>query len=135
MTSRPAANLAAALLKVFNDAAEADARRGDYQSLIANARIGRLTKSQQRLVADILENSVKRRWGNPPNNIIKTGDRRMKIGDHVLDLERSGMVTKAAVSRTIEDLEVSERTVWAARKFAIGYYKIERLVSELLGKS
>jgi hypothetical protein len=134
MTSRPAANLAAALLKVFNDAAEADARRGDYQSLIANARIGRLTKSQQRLVADILENSVKRRWGNPPN-IIKTGDRRMKIGDHVLDLERSGMVTKAAVSRTIEDLEVSERTVWAARKFAIGYYKIERLVSELLGKS
>jgi predicted transcriptional regulator YheO len=125
MTDEPTA---AALLKTFNDHAEARAKKGDYSLLIVNARIGRLTKSQQRLVADILEKHTKRR---ERGNVIKTGDRRMEIGNHVLDLERNGMSTKAAVSHTTEDLKVSERAVWAALKFALGYYRSRRLVSRV----
>jgi hypothetical protein len=119
------------ILKIFNAAVEARAKRGDYSLLIVNARGGHLTKSQQRLVADILEKHTKRR---KRGDFVKTGDRRMDIGNHVLDLEGSGMSTKAAVSHTIEDLKVGERAVWTARKFAIGVYRAGRLVQAVTRK-
>jgi hypothetical protein len=118
----------AAILKEFNDAAEASAKRGDYGSLIAIARGGWLTKSQQRLVADILEGKIRRTRAN----VLKKGDRYMEIGNHVLDLERSGTPTKNAVKDTAKHFDESERTVWTARKFAVGIYKVGRLVDGLL---
>jgi hypothetical protein len=125
---------AAAFLKTFNDRAEALAKRGDFQLLIVNARLGRLTKSQQRLVADILVGDLRPRKGNPAS-IVQTGDRRMEIGNCVLDLERRGMQTSAAVSKTADVRKLPQSTVWGARKFAIGYYRAERLVLEQLSKS
>jgi len=117
------ADEAAARLKTFGDNAEALAKLGDYQLLIVLARIGCLTKSQQRLVADILAGKLKRRKGKPCEI-----DRYLAIGSHVLDLERGGWKASAAVFKTAEDRKVPESTVWTARRFATDVDRLRRLI-------
>ena len=106
------------------------AKRGDFRLLARVARKGNLTKDQQVLVADILEGKLKRGRGKPVD-LVTLESRDSHIGNHVLDLQRTGLRRKAAVALAAEKFKTSERTVRKALKFVFEELKeTERLSRE-----
>jgi hypothetical protein len=90
----------------------------------------RLSDNQQNLIADILEGKVKRRPGKLVD-LVAVRKRYIQIGDHVLDLERTGLRRKAAISLAVEKFKTSERTVWNALKYVIeDLVEKDRLIEE-----
>jgi hypothetical protein len=99
--------------------ADDTAKQGDFRLLARLVRNGfRLSDNQQNLIADILEGKVKRRPGKLVD-LVAVRKRYIQIGDHVLDLERTGLRRKAAISLAVEKFKTSERTVWNALKYVI----------------
>jgi hypothetical protein len=97
--------------------AEDTAKQGDFRLLARLVRNGsRLSGNQQNLIADILDGKIKRRRGKPVD-LVALEKKYISIGNHVLDLQQTGLRRKAAVALAAEKFETSERTVAKALKF------------------
>jgi hypothetical protein len=95
------------------------AEQGDFRLLARLVRDGfELSSRQRKLVADILEGKLKRRAGKPVDLRVLCS-RYVRIGDHVLDLQQTGLKRKAAVSLAAEEFKTSERTVRTALKYVL----------------
>jgi hypothetical protein len=93
------------------------AEQGDFRLLASLVRDGSdLSKHERELVADILEGKLKRRAGKPVD-LVALQSKYIRIGDHVLDLQQTGLRRKAAVALAAEKFKTSERTVRKALKF------------------
>jgi hypothetical protein len=106
-------------LKDMRRDAELYARQGDKILLIWLARTGRLDRRLQRLVADILDGTLKLKRGRP-RTIVKKEVRTMEIGDYVRALPPH-MTWKERRECAAKKFKVSEGTVRSALKQSANY--------------
>jgi hypothetical protein len=107
--------------------AELDARQGDKTLLICLARKGGLDRRLQRLVADILDGTLKRKPGRP--RTVEKEIRAERIREFAWAALPGNMAFKARVHDTVEGLKaqgvkVSKRTVYSALEQPVDYVSL-----------